>query len=74
MDDVIRWLNTFNAEYNVESKILHIRKPMKVTEFVYLKKVLDLYKDKIEDIIIEGWGDKNDYSIYERTYWRNGCL
>lgn len=74
MKEMINWLKQFNAEYNIESKILHIRKPMRVVEFVYLKKVLELYKDKIEDIIIESWGDKNDYSIYGRTYWRNDYL
>ena len=54
MDDVIKWLNTFNADYNAESKVLHIKKPMKMAEFIFLKKVLEPYRDRISDIIIEG--------------------
>jgi len=54
MSNVIKWLNKFDTEYNAESKVLHIRKPMKVTEFVYLKKILEPYRYKISDIIIEG--------------------
>lgn len=53
MSEIIEWLNNFDTEYNVKSKILHIRKPMRVVEFVYLKKVLEPYRDRISDIRID---------------------
>lgn len=54
MNLIIKWLEKFEAEYNINSQILHIYKPMTVKEFITLKKLLEPYRYKIKDIIIEG--------------------
>ena len=52
MNKIIEWLDSYGAEYDVANKILTIRKPMQVGDFVELKKVLK-EKSKVEDIIVE---------------------
>lgn len=54
MDFIFKWLEEYDVEYNVKSKVLHIRKSMPVKEFAYLRRLLIPYMYKIEDIIIEG--------------------
>lgn len=50
---IIEWLSEYDAEYNIYSQVLHIYKPMPVKEFMILKIILEPYKYKIKDIIIE---------------------
>lgn len=50
---IIEWLSEFNAEYDVYSQILYIRKAMRVNDFIYLKKVLEKFRYKLKDIIID---------------------
>lgn len=50
---IIEWLSEYDAEYDAHSQILYIRKAMKVSEFIYLKKVLENFRYKLKDIIIE---------------------
>lgn len=52
MNNLLEWLDSYGAEYDVANKILTIRKPMQVGDFVELKKVLK-EKSKVEDIIVE---------------------
>jgi len=52
---IIEWLENYNAEYDVASQILYIRKPMLVSDFIVLKKILEKYRYKLKDIIIESW-------------------
>ena len=40
MTDIIRWLTSYNSEYDVENKTLRIKKPMPVAYFVALRKIL----------------------------------
>lgn len=54
MENAIKWLSKYDAEYNVHSQILHIYKPMTIKEFMTLKTILKPYRYKIKDIIIEG--------------------
>ena len=54
MENAIKWLSKYDAEYNVHSQILHIYKPMPVKEFMTLRAVLKPYMSKIKDIVIEG--------------------
>ena len=51
MNNLLEWLDSYGAEYDVANKILTIRKPMQVGDFVELKKVLK-EKSKVEDIIV----------------------
>ena len=52
MREIIEWLDSYGAEYDVVSKILYIRKPMKVIDFIELKRILK-EMNKINDIIVE---------------------
>lgn len=52
MREVIEWLSSYGAEYDVASRILTIRKPMNVGDFVELKKILKAL-NKVDDIRIE---------------------
>ena len=54
MENAIKWLSKYDAEYNVHSQILHIYKPMPIKEFMTLKRILVPYRFKVKDIIIEG--------------------
>lgn len=51
---IIEWLDSYGAEYDVPNKILKIRKPMQVGDFVKLKKIL--FKLGVKEIIIETEG------------------
>lgn len=53
MENIIKWLSKYNAEYNVHSQVLHIYKPMPVKEFMTLKRILKPYRYKLKDIVIE---------------------
>ena len=52
MNRLLEWLDSYGAEYDVKNKILYIRKPMQVGDFVELKKILK-EKSKLNDIVIE---------------------
>ena len=52
MNNLLEWLDSYGAEYDVSSKTLIIRKPMQVGDFVELKKILK-EKSKVENIIME---------------------
>lgn len=52
MKPIIEWLSFYGAEYDVRTKILYIRKPMQVGDFVELKKILKKM-NKINDIVLE---------------------
>ena len=52
MNNLLEWLNDYDAEYDVANKILIIKKPMQVGDFVELKKILK-EKAKVKDIIVE---------------------
>lgn len=52
MNNLLEWLDSYGAEYDVARQILTIRKPMNVGDFVELKKVLK-EKSKVKDIIVE---------------------
>lgn len=54
MSAIIEWLESYNTEYDVANKILRIRKPIAVKDFVALKKILEPYKHRIDEIIVEG--------------------
>ena len=51
---LIEWLSTYNAEYNIHTQVLHIKKPMRVKDFIFLKIYLKAYRYKLKDITIEG--------------------
>lgn len=52
MERIIKWLSSYGAEYDVRTKILYIRKPMQVGDFVELKRILKKM-NKINDIVLE---------------------
>lgn len=52
MNRLLEWLSTYGAEYDVKTKVLYIRKPMQVGDFIELKNILKKL-NKINDIIIE---------------------
>ena len=52
MREIIEWLDGYGAEYDVKEKVLYIRKPMKVIDFIELKRILK-EMGKLEDIIVE---------------------
>lgn len=52
MRGIIEWLDSYGAEYDVKNKILYIRKPMYVGDFIELKRILK-EMDKINDVIVE---------------------
>lgn len=52
MKELLEWLSSYGAEYDVKTKILYIRKPMQVGDFIELKKILK-EKSMLNDIIIE---------------------
>lgn len=54
MNNLLEWLDSYGAEYDVARQILTIRKPMNVGDFVELKKVLK-EKSKVKDIIVGRW-------------------
>lgn len=54
MNYIFEWLSEYDAEYDASTKVLLIRKSMPVIEFAYLRRLLQPYMYKIEDIIIEG--------------------
>ena len=54
MSAIIEWLSSYNAEYDVINKVLYIKKPIGVKEFITLKEILEPYRYKVYDIIIEG--------------------
>lgn len=49
---IVEWLSHYGAEYDVKNKVLYIRKPMHVGDFVELKKILK-GKSMLNDIVIE---------------------
>lgn len=52
MERLLEWLSSYGAEYDVKNKVLYIRKPMYVGDFVELKKILK-EKSMLKDIVIE---------------------
>lgn len=51
MNKIILWLSEYGAEYNQYTKVLFIRYPMPVKEFVFLKKLIKIKcQDKVKDI------------------------
>ena len=51
---IIEWLSNYGAEYDASKKILYIRKPMHVGDFVELKKVIkENCNVNLNDFIIE---------------------
>lgn len=52
MNNLLEWLDSYGAEYDVARQILTIRKPMNVGDFVELKRILQ-ERNKINDIIVE---------------------
>jgi len=50
---IIEWLSEYNAEYDIETQVLYINKSMRVKDFIYLKKILERFRYKLRDIIIE---------------------
>lgn len=51
---VIKWVSKYEAEYNEDTQILHLYKAISVKEFMTLKRILEPYRFKVKDIIIEG--------------------
>lgn len=51
---VIKWVSKYEAEYNEDTQILHLYKAIPVKEFMTLKRILNPYRFKLKDIIIEG--------------------
>ena len=54
MQEIIKWLEKYNTEYNEYTQVIHIYKAMPVKEFMTLKIILNPYRFKVKDIIIEG--------------------
>lgn len=54
IQEIIKWLSRYEAEYNEYTQILHLYKAMPVKEFMTLKEILIPYRFKVKDIIIEG--------------------
>ena len=54
MKVILEWLKKYNAEYDIPHNKVYIRKPMKVADFIELKKIL--YKWGVKDIIVEEGG------------------
>lgn len=52
MERLLEWLKPYGAEYSPRFKVLYIRKPMRVGDFVELKRILK-EKNLINDIVIE---------------------
>ena len=51
MSSLLEWLSSYGAEYNASTKVLLIRRPIYVGDFVFLKKILnEKCKGKISDI------------------------
>lgn len=44
----------FEVEYDRTNKILTINKPMRVADFVYLKKIIPYLRDEVKDIRLYG--------------------
>lgn len=49
-DDIFR---NYCIEYDRENKIIAIKKPISVNDFVYLKYLLNYYMFKVDDIRVE---------------------
>ena len=53
-NDIIKWLEKYDTEYNTNTQVLHINKAIPVKEFITLKRLIEPYRFKVKDIIIEG--------------------
>lgn len=54
IQEVINWLSKYEAEYDIYTKVLHLYKAIPVKEFMTLKMILEPYRFKVKNIIIEG--------------------
>lgn len=53
MNEIFEWLSQYNVEYDVVTKRLYIKKEIPVADFMLLRKIIEPYKHRIEDIIVE---------------------
>ena len=53
MDYVFNLLKDYEIEYNRNTKILTINKPIEVSLFIYVKRLLKPYIQNIKDIRVE---------------------
>lgn len=53
IQEVINWLSKYEAEYDIYTKVLHLYKAIPVKEFMTLKMILEPYRFKVKNIIIE---------------------
>ena len=54
MDLTNYFKRVFEVEYDRTNKILTINKPMRVADFVYLKKIIPYLRDEVIDIRLYG--------------------
>lgn len=54
MDLTNYFKRVFEVEYDRINKILTINKPMRVADFVYLKKIIPYLRDEVKDIRLYG--------------------
>lgn len=54
MDLTNYFKRVFEVEYDRTNKILTINKPMRVADFVYLKKIIPYLRDEVKDIRLYG--------------------
>lgn len=53
MDYILKLLRPYNVDYNRSTKILTINKPIEVSLFIYVKRLLKPYMQYIKDIRVE---------------------
>lgn len=54
MDLTNYFKRVFEVEYDRINKILTINRPMRVADFVYLKKIIPYLRDEVKDIRLYG--------------------
>ena len=54
MDLTNYFKRVFEVEYDRINKILTINKPIRVADFVYLKKIIPYLRDEVKDIRLYG--------------------
>lgn len=54
MDLTKYFKRVFEVEYDRTNKILTINRPMRVADFVYLKKIIPYLRDEVKDLRLYG--------------------